>query len=87
MFKRIPYPQADVILDIREKQEEKSKNLINSFNEINSSSTDELEQHTTSDSDAEELPFDIHLRESSRIIRDWIIWENDQSEKSFSFSN
>ena len=82
-LKEFPYPQADVILDIREKQEEKSKNLINSFNEINSSSTDELEQHTTSDSDAEELPFDIHLRESSRIIRDWIIWENDQSEKSF----
>ena len=85
-LKAKPYDQLDVLLDVRVEQEADSQSLKDSF------ATRELDEVTEEDSldlenDEEEEPsYDIHLRESLRIMRDWVLWENNTLQRGAAFS-
>ena len=81
-LKTNPYEEETVLLDIRVEQEADSQSLKDSF-AINES--DELSGEA--DEEIEDEPtFDIHLRESLRIIRDWVLWETTPLKKETEFS-
>lgn len=96
-LKEHPYPQEGILLAIREEQEAHSKSLIEGFIEAeakeSASTTEELSEVDESsvadtsldegtDEDEEADDYDIRLRESVRIMRDWVLWENGQSRSS-----
>jgi hypothetical protein len=85
-LKAKPYDQLEVLLDVRVEQEADSQSLKDSF------ATKELDEVPEEDSldlenDEEEEPsYDIHLRESLRIMRDWVLWENNTLQRGTAFS-
>lgn len=85
-LKAKPYDQLEVLLDVRVEQEADSQSLKDSF------ATKELDEVPEEDSldlenDEEEEPsYDIHLRESLRIMRDWVLWENNTLQRGAAFS-
>ena len=85
-LKAKPYDQLEVLLDVRVEQEADSQSLKVSF------ATKELDEVPEEDSldlenDEEEEPsYDIHLRESLRIMRDWVLWENNTLQRGTAFS-
>ena len=85
-LKAKPYDQLEVLLDVRVEQEADSQSLKDSF------ATKELDEVPEEDSldlenDEEEEPsYDIHLRESLRIMRDWVLWENNTLQRGSAFS-
>ena len=85
-LKAKPYDQLEVLLDARVEQEADSQSLKDSF------ATKELDEVPEEDSldlenDEEEEPsYDIHLRESLRIMRDWVLWENNTLQRGAAFS-
>lgn len=83
-LKENPYEQVEVLLDVRVAQEANSESLKNSFGMdlLNKDS-----EETTLDSKSkEEESYDIHLRESLRILRDWVLWENGTAERGAEFT-
>ena len=84
-LKANPYEQQDVLLDVRVEQEADSQSLKESF-EINKSNEASTVMGETIEEDAGEPSYDIHLRESLRIIRDWVLWETDPLIKEAGFS-
>lgn len=89
-LKENPYEQVEVLLDVRVAQEANSENLKNSFgNELlNKTPTEETQDSKGEgeEEEEEEPSYDIHLRESLRIMRDWVLWENGTIERSATFS-
>ena len=85
-LKAKPYDQLEVLLDVRVEQEADSQSLKDSF------ATKELDEVPEEDSldlenDEEEEPsYDIHLREGLRIMRDWVLWENNTLQRGTAFS-
>lgn len=81
-LKTNPYEEEPVLLDIRVEQEADSQSLKDSFainesDELSGEADEEIEDEST---------FDIHLRESLRIIRDWVLWETNPLKKETEFS-
>ncbi len=77
-LKETPYYQTDILLDIRKAQEARSEDL-QSEAEVEELllSEDSMEQRLgLEDEDEDDFFFDIHLRESARIMRDWVVWES-----------
>ena len=89
-LKENPYEQVEVLLDVRVAQEANSETLKNSFgNELlNKTPTEETQDSKGEgeEEEEEEPSYDIHLRESLRIMRDWVLWENGTIERSATFS-
>lgn len=89
-LKENPYEQVEVLLDVRVAQEANSENLKNSFgNELlNKTPTEETQDSKGEgeEEEEEEPSYDIHLRESLRIMRDWVLWENGTIERGATFS-
>ncbi len=87
-LKSSPYPYSEVLLNIREEQEKTSKSLIDSFNSpVISEMKESAESPSTLPTDPpknEEESYDIYLRESARILRDWVLWEKGLSNASAS---
>lgn len=89
-LKANPYEQIEVLLDIRVEQEANSQSLKDSFalteNEMDSTEADTAVDSEEKDDDSF---YDIHLRESLRIMRDWVLWENEpvQEETEFGLLN
>ena len=75
-LKTNPYEQEAVLLDIRVEQEADSQNLKDSF-AINESDAGSEEADEAIEDEEDEPTYDIHLRESLRIIRDWVLWETN----------
>ena len=86
-LKNNPYDQEEVLLDIRVEQENDSQNLLDSFakNEPDETSQEDAES-SDSEKEDDEDSYDIHLRESLRILRDWVLWENDTPQRSAEFT-
>lgn len=89
-LKENPYEQVEVLLDVRVAQEANSETLKNSFgNELlNKTPTEETQDSKGEgeEEEEEEPSYDIHLRESLRIMRDWVLWENGTIERGATFS-
>ena len=90
-LKANPYEQIEVLLDVRVEQEANSQSLKDSFalteNEVDSTEADTAVDSEEKDDD--DSFYDIHLRESLRIMRDWVLWENEpvQEETEFGLLN
>ena len=84
-LKANPYKQETVLLDIRVEQEADSKNLKDSFT-MNESDGDSVGAALDSEEEEDGHSYDIHLRESLRIIRDWVLWETNPLKKEAEFS-
>ena len=84
-LKTNPYEQEAVLLDIRVEQEADSQNLKDSF-AINESDTGPGEAEEAIENEEDEPTYDIHLRESLRIIRDWVLWETNPLKEEAEFS-
>jgi carboxyl-terminal processing protease len=89
-LKENPYEQVEVLLDVRVAQEANSETLKNSFgNELLNKTPTEETQDSKGEGEEEEEDepsYDIHLRESLRIMRDWVLWENGTIERGATFS-
>jgi carboxyl-terminal processing protease len=89
-LKENPYEQVEVLLDVRVAQEANSESLKNSFGHelLNKTPTEETQDSKGEgeEEEEEEPSYDIHLRESLRIMRDWVLWENGTIERSATFS-
>ena len=84
-LKSSPYPYSKVLLNIREEQEKTSKILIDSFNSSeNDADAESLSNLPVERAEKEEDSYDIYLRESARILRDWVLWEKGLSNASAS---
>jgi carboxyl-terminal processing protease len=83
-LKEVPYTQSDILLDIREAQEALSEDLKSQATENQAREVAELsavsneaeDADSEEDEDTDEFFFDIHLRETTRIMRDWVLWQN-----------
>ena len=84
-LKTNPYEQEAVLLDIRVEQEADSQNLKDSF-AINESDAGSEEADEAIEDEEDEPTYDIHLRESLRIIRDWVLWETNPLKEEAEFS-
>ena len=84
-LKTNPYEQEAVLLDIRVEQEADSQNLKESF-AINESDAGSEEADEAIEDEEDEPTYDIHLRESLRIIRDWVLWETNPLKEEAEFS-
>ena len=84
-LKTNPYEQEAVLLDIRVEQEADSQNLKDSF-AINESDEVSEEADEAIEDEEDEPTYDIHLRESLRIIRDWVLWETNPIKEEAEFS-
>ena len=84
-LKTNPYEQEAVLLDIRVEQEADSQNLKDSF-AINESDAGSEEADEAIKDEEDEPTYDIHLRESLRIIRDWVLWETNPLKEEAEFS-
>lgn len=84
-LKTNPYEQEAVLLDIRVEQEADSQNLKDSF-AINESDEISGEADEAIEDEEDEPTYDIHLRESLRIIRDWVLWETNPLKEEAEFS-
>ena len=84
-LKTNPYEQEAVLLDIRVEQEADSQNLKDSF-AINESDAGSEEADEAIEDEQDEPTYDIHLRESLRIIRDWVLWETNPLKEEAEFS-
>ena len=84
-LKANPYEQKTVLLDIRVEQEADSQSLKDSFT-LNESDEDSVEAALDSEEEEDEPSYDIHLRESLRIIRDWVLWETNPLKVEAEFS-
>ena len=84
-LKTNPYEQEAVLLDIRVEQEADSQNLKDSF-AINESDAGSGEADEAIEDEEDEPTYDIHLRESLRIIRDWVLWETNPLKEEAEFS-
>ena len=84
-LKTNPYEQEAVLLDIRVEQEADSQNLKDSF-AINESDEVSEEADEAIEDEEDEPTYDIHLRESLRIIRDWVLWETNPLKEEAEFS-
>jgi len=86
-LKENPYEQIEVLLDVRVAQEANSESLKNSFsmNLLNKDS-EETTLDSKSKEEEDEESYDIHLRESLRILRDWVLWENGTAERGAEFT-
>ncbi len=84
-LKTNPYEQEAVLLDIRVEQEADSQNLKDSF-AINESEAGSEEADEAIEDEEDEPTYDIHLRESLRIIRDWVLWETNPLKAEAEFS-
>ena len=84
-LKTSPYEQEAVLLDIRVEQEADSQNLKDSF-AINESDEISGEADEAIEDEEDEPTYDIHLRESLRIIRDWVLWETNPLKEEVEFS-
>ena len=84
-LKAKPYDQLEILLDVRIEQEADSQSLKDSFatTELNKASGKETLEV---EKDGEESSYDIHLRESLRIMRDWVLWENNTLHKQAAFN-
>ena len=89
-LKENPYEQVEVLLDVRVAQEANSESLKNSFGHelLNKTPTEETQDSKGEgeEEEEEEPSYDIHLRESLRIMRDWVLWENGTIERGATFS-
>lgn len=84
-LKSSPYPYSEVLLNVREEQEKTSKILIDSFNNSeNNKDPETLSNLPVDRAENEEGSYDIYLRESARILRDWVLWEKSLSNASAS---
>ena len=72
-LKEMRYDQEEVLLDIRVAQEASSDSLKNAFAIVDEETDTEKAQQSLKDE--AEISYDIHLRESVRIMRDWVSWE------------
>ena len=84
-LKANPYEQKAVLLDIRVEQEADSQSLKDSFT-LNESDEDSVKAALDSEEEEDEPSYDIHLRESLRIIRDWVLWETNPLKVEAEFS-
>lgn len=84
-LKSNPYSQFDVLLDIRVAQEANSQSLKDSF-AIQEAVENPQDEEIDSENEEEESTYDIHLRESVRIISDWVMWENKDVQISAEFN-
>lgn len=84
-LKTNPYEQEAVLLDIRVEQEADSQNLKDSF-VINESDAGSEQADEAIEDEEDEPTYDIHLRESLRIIRDWVLWETNPLKAKAEFS-
>lgn len=84
-LKTNPYEQEAVLLDIRVEQEADSQNLKDSF-AINESDEGSGQADEAIEDEKDEPTYDIHLRESLRIIRDWVLWETNPLKAEAEFS-
>lgn len=85
-LKANPYEQEAVLLDIRVEQEADSQNLKDSF-AINESDEGSEQADEAIEDEEDEPTYDIHLRESLRIIRDWVLWETNKIQGHAEFSS
>ena len=86
-LKSNPYNQFEVLLDIRLEQEADSQSLQDSFALQETKETfegDDLDSEV--EEKEEEDTYDIHLRESVRILGDWVSWENKSVQTSAAFN-
>ena len=87
-LKSNPYNQFEVLLDIRLEQEADSQSLQDSFALQETKETfegDDLDSEVE-EKEEEEDTYDIHLRESVRILGDWVSWENKSVQTSAAFN-
>ena len=84
-LKANPYEQEEVLLDIRVAQEADSQSLKDSF-AINESDEGSEQADEEIEDEEDEPNYDIHLRESLRIIRDWVLWETNPLKAEAEFS-
>lgn len=86
-LKENPYEQVEVLLDVRVAQEANSESLKNSFGmDLLNKDSEETTLDSKSEDEEDEESYDIHLRESLRILRDWVLWENGTAERGAEFT-
>ncbi|MFL2826102.1 MAG: carboxy terminal-processing peptidase [Coraliomargaritaceae bacterium] len=86
-LKENPYEQIEVLLDVRVAQEANSESLKNSFGmDLLNKDSEETTLDSKSKEEEDEESYDIHLRESLRILRDWVLWENGTAERGAEFT-
>lgn len=86
-LKENPYEQIEVLLDVRVAQEANSESLKNSFGmDLLNKDSEEKTLDSKSKEDEDEESYDIHLRESLRILRDWVLWENGTAVRGAEFT-
>lgn len=86
-LKENPYEQVEVLLDVRVAQEANSESLKNSFGmDLLNKDSEEKTLDSKSKEEEDEESYDIHLRESLRILRDWVLWENGTAERGAEFT-
>lgn len=86
-LKENPYEQVEVLLDVRVAQEANSESLKNSFGMgLLNKDSEETTLDSKSKEEEDEESYDIHLRESLRILRDWVLWENGTAERGAEFT-
>lgn len=86
-LKENPYEQVEVLLDVRVAQEANSESLKNSFGmDLLNKDSEETTLDSKSKEEEDEESYDIHLRESLRILRDWVLWENGTAERGAEFT-
>lgn len=86
-LKENPYEQVEVLLDVRVAQEANSESLKNSFGmDLLNKDSEETTLDSKSKEEEDEETYDIHLRESLRILRDWVLWENGTAERGAEFT-
>jgi carboxyl-terminal processing protease len=86
-LKENPYEQVEVLLDVRVAQEANSESLKNSFSmDLLNKDSEETTLDSKSKEEEDEESYDIHLRESLRILRDWVLWENGTAERGAEFT-
>jgi carboxyl-terminal processing protease len=86
-LKENPYEQIEVLLDVRVAQEANSESLKNSFSmDLLNKDSEETTLDSKSKEEEDEESYDIHLRESLRILRDWVLWENGTAERGAEFT-
>ena len=101
-LKESPYPREEILLAIREAQEADSKSRIAGFNQTETTEaasttktqmeddantlTDLSPEADSKNTDPKGDNYDIRLRESVRIMRDWVLWESGQSHSASALS-
>ena len=87
ILKENPYEEVEILLDVRVAQEEHSKSLKSSFSmDLLNEDSEETMFNSGSEDKEDENFYDIHLRESLRIMRDWVLWENGTIDRGIELS-